>query len=136
VMSGGPILVHRGKRMGLKKPTGFGLLPYEIRSMKERHPRTALGWNDRYFYLVQVDGRQRLLSVGMTLPELTSYMLNLGCREVMNLDGGGSSEMWCHGRVVSSPCDHQERDIANSLIVVTKSRSAPTAGTTNSTAAN
>ena len=120
VTGGGPLLVRDGKRQSLKKPYGFGTFPYEDRSMFERHPRTALGWNDRYFYLVQVDGRQKTNSVGMTLKELTSYMIKLGCQQVINFDGGGSSEMWCNGQVVNQPCDLQERDVANSLVLVRK----------------
>ena len=36
----------------------------------ERHPRSAVGWNADSYFLVEVDGRQRGLSVGMTLEEL------------------------------------------------------------------
>ncbi len=123
-IGGGPILVRDGKWQGLKQPGGFGTLRYEYKSMVERHPRSALGWNDAYYYLVQVDGRQKTNSVGMTLKELGTYMAAIGCRQVINFDGGGSSELWCNGRVVNQPCDRQERDMANSLVLVRK-RSGP-----------
>ena len=67
---------------------------------------------------MEVDGRQKSLSVGMTLDELSAYLRKLGCNEAMNLDGGGSATLWCTGKVRNSPCDGQERAIANSLIVV------------------
>jgi hypothetical protein len=59
------------------------------------HPRTALGLDagGRYLYLVVVDGRQSGYSEGMSYFELASYMLELGCQEAVNLDGGGSSIM-------------------------------------------
>ena len=86
--------------------------------MFERHPRTAIGWSKDWFFLVVVDGRQPELSDGMTIDELSTYLVKLGCNEALNLDGGGSSTLWYDGDVRNSPCDHYERTIANSLVVV------------------
>lgn len=83
-----------------------------------RHPRTALGWNDKSFFLVVVDGRQEKLSDGMTCDELAALMLELGCTEAMNLDGGGSSTLWLGGKVVNSPSDGRERRVANGLVLL------------------
>ncbi len=91
---------------------------YEFSSMVERHPRTAVGWNADRFFLIEVDGRQKHLSVGMTLDELTTYLLELGCTDAMNLDGGGSATLWYGGEVKNSPCDRAEREIANGLAVL------------------
>jgi hypothetical protein len=134
-LGGGPMLVCGSKRQKLKQPKFNGPLPYEFRSMMERHPRTALGWNDRHFYLVVVDGRQLQLSKGMTLTELTSYMLDLGCTEVVNLDGGGSATLWCNGFVLNRPCDGWERVIANALVVL-RTAQAPDAGDVTSASAH
>ncbi len=43
--------------------------------------------------------RQHTIPVkeGMTLKELTDFMLNLGCVNALNLDGGGSSALYLHG---------------------------------------
>jgi hypothetical protein len=59
------------------------------------HPRTALGLDEsgRRLVLVVVDGRQPGYSEGMTTGELAAYMKELGCRDAVNLDGGGSSTM-------------------------------------------
>ena len=119
-LGGGPVLIHDGMRQKWTPPPGEGLLPYATRSMRQRHPRTALGWDDEYFYLVEVDGRQRRLSVGMTLNELADFMIGLGCKEAVNFDGGGSSMFWCNGRIVNSPCEKKERPIANALVVLRK----------------
>lgn len=62
---------------------------------KTRAPRTALGITEQGdVVLVVVDGRADLRhSVGVTLDELAYLMKGLGCRDAMNLDGGGSSVM-------------------------------------------
>jgi Phosphodiester glycosidase len=117
-IGGGPVLVRNGKRQKLSRPVAES---YEFSSMMERHPRTAIGWNHSHFFLVEVDGRQKKLSIGMTLDEWAAYLVKLGCDEAMNLDGGGSATLWYDGKVRNSPCDGRERPIANALIVVRKS---------------
>ena len=75
-IGGGPVLLHQEKKQEI--PSWLSV-SYERRSMRERHPRAAIGWNQRAFFLVEVDGRQYDLSVGMTLDELTQLLLKLGC---------------------------------------------------------
>jgi exopolysaccharide biosynthesis protein len=107
-IGGGPRLVADGKVVeGWKSPN-------------QRHPRTAIGWNDQYLYFVLVDGRQPGLSVGMSYVELAAYFKKLGCTYALNLDGGGSASMWVFGHVVSSPSEGQERPVANGLVLVKK----------------
>lgn len=108
-IGGGPMLVHEGRAAqwnGLIQP---------------RHPRTAFGWNDQHLFLVQVDGRQEDISVGMTLQEFADYLARLGCREAINFDGGGSATLWALGNVQNSPSEGQERPGPNSLVVVRRS---------------
>ena len=104
-IGGGPTLVHASKAM---EWSGFLM----------RHPRTAIGWNRDYCFLVEVDGRQNNLSIGMTFPELAAYMVKLGCQEAMNLDGGGSATMWVFGHVINSPSEGHERPGANTLVIM------------------
>ena len=106
-IGGGPMLVRGGKAV-----TFSGSQP--------RHPRTALGWNDNFYFLLVVDGRQSNLSVGMTFPELADYLVKKGCTEAINLDGGGSSTFWVRGQVMNSPCNGGEREMANALVLVQK----------------
>ena len=119
-IAGGPALIQNGKASGFAPPSRQ-VGSYSERSKYERHPRSAVGWNDQYVFLVTVDGRQAGLSVGMTLTELTDYMVKLGCTEAMNLDGGVSATMWLKGRIANDPCQG-ERSVANALFVVRKSR--------------
>ena len=60
-----------------------------------RAPRSAFGIdkNADYAYLVTVDGRGASNSIGMTLDELTGYLLELGAYNAINFDGGGSSQL-------------------------------------------
>jgi hypothetical protein len=116
-IGGGPVLVRNGKRERLSTSDSES---YAVSSMRERHPRTAVGWNGRCLFLVEVDGRQRGLSVGMTLDELAGLLIKLGCEEAMNFDGGGSATLWYDGQVRNSPCDRMEREIANCLVIVKK----------------
>jgi hypothetical protein len=104
-IGGGPTLVRNGK-------------PMEWSGILMRHPRTAIGWNKDSFFLVEVDGRQGGLSVGMTFPELADYMVKLGCEQAMNLDGGGSATLWVRGNVMNSPSEGHERPGANSLVIL------------------
>ena len=127
-LSGGPLLVHKGRRQRVESN---GSESYESSSMFERHPRAAVGWNDNSIFLVEVDGRQRGLSVGMTLDELGAFMTSLGCQEAMNFDGGGSATLWYDGEVRNSPCDRAEREIANSLVVVRKNPGAVSSRASN-----
>jgi hypothetical protein len=60
-----------------------------------RHPRTALGLSadgNRMTWLV-VDGRQPGYSEGVSEHELAQLMIEAGCDDALNLDGGGSSVM-------------------------------------------
>lgn len=109
-------------------PMGIGASPTLVRHGKAmtwsgnqpRHPRTAIGWNDRSFFLVEVDGRQRNVSIGMTFPEIADYMLKLGCTHAVNLDGGASATMWVMGTVVNRPSAGFDRLAANALVVLQK----------------
>lgn len=57
-----------------------------------KNPRTAIGIRaDKTVVIYMVDGRQAPLSVGMNYAELAATMIDLGCVDVLNLDGGGSS---------------------------------------------
>jgi hypothetical protein len=118
-IGGGPILIKNGKPFSQKEaPAGISEA-YSERSKYEAHPRSAVGWNNSHFFFVEVDGRQPGLSMGMTLAELSEYMVKLGCTEGMNFDGGASATMWVLGQVVNSPCQG-EKPVANALIVVRK----------------
>jgi exopolysaccharide biosynthesis protein len=53
----------------------------------------------------------------MTLYELARFMKEIGCRDGINLDGGGSTAMVVGGRLVNLPADGVERPVQNALLV-------------------
>ena len=60
-----------------------------------RAPRTAAGVKaDGTFVLYTVDGRQKGYSMGLTYAELAQRMLDLGCVQAVNLDGGASTQLF------------------------------------------
>jgi hypothetical protein len=82
----------------------------EIRSYPEnagainRHPRTAIVYNDHFIYFIVVDGRQPDVSIGMTIDELALFARDrLQATWGIALDGGGSSTMWVNGAVRNTP---------------------------------
>jgi exopolysaccharide biosynthesis protein len=112
-IGGGPALLKGGKPMHW---TGL---------FKFRHPRAAVGWNKEHIFLVEVDGRQANISIGMTFPELASYMAKIGCQQAMNLDGGGSATLWAFGMVKNSPSEGEERPAPNALVLLKKTALKP-----------
>src|SRR4051812_29705227 len=120
-IGGGPALVHKGKVSPIKRSADpRAANAYADRAMFEPHPRSCVGWNDKFFYFVEVDGRQKELSMGITLADLSDYLVKIGCIEAMNLDGGGSSTLWLNGKVVNSPCFGYLRNMATALVMVRK----------------
>jgi len=121
-VGGGPRLVRAGKVSIEAEAEGFSQA-----FVTTAHPRTAVGFNERKLFLVTVDGRQPGYSVGMTLPQLAELMLSLGCREAMNLDGGGSTTCLVRGQVVNRPSDQRERPVANALLLFSTAPRGPLA---------
>lgn len=73
--------------------------------LTKKHPRTAIGIKSSgEWVFVVVDGRFQGYLGGMTIKELADFMLQLGCVEALNLDGGGSSTMVIDGLVINEPC--------------------------------
>lgn len=60
----------------------------------ELHPRTGFGLSadNRYLFLVAIDGRQPL-SEGATTRELGTLMKQFGAETAINMDGGGSTTL-------------------------------------------
>ena len=100
--SAGTLLIRDGQRF-----TDYGSESFEPWFYDLRHPRTAIGISrdNNTLWLIVADGRQPGLAMGMTLPELTDLLVDLGAHNAYNLDGGGSSTMVVQGEVVNSYSD-------------------------------
>lgn len=90
-----------------------------------RHPRTCVGIKaDGTVIFFTVDGRQFDSNMyGMSSAEMAAALLNYGCVEAYNLDGGGSTTIITRNAygdfdVHNSPSDGGERSDSNALLVV------------------
>src|SRR5690606_19164065 len=114
-VSGRPVLIADGRPLPLNERDSL---------VRQRHPRTAIGFNEEEIFLVTVDGRREGHADGMTLFELQDLLLRLGATEALNLDGGGSTTMiirppgTADPRVVNVPSDGQDRPVSNGLVVL------------------
>jgi hypothetical protein len=78
---------------------------------------------DGTLYLLEVDGRQPQLSVGLTRPEFSALMRAFGAVRGMAFDGGGSSEIAVRApgdtgaTLADVPSDGHERKVADGVFV-------------------
>lgn len=99
IVGGTPVLVHNGDLI-----QDFTREQTLESFLVKKYSRTAIGIKDNGDWLfVVVDSHFFGLFGGMTIKELSQLMLNLGCVEALNLDGGGSSTMVIEGKVVNQP---------------------------------
>jgi exopolysaccharide biosynthesis protein len=83
------------------------------------HPRTAIAaLADGRALLVTADGRRPPERVGLALDDLARLLIELGAREAINLDGGGSTTMVIKGELVNFPSDATgERPVSDAIVV-------------------
>ena len=117
ILGAGPLLVVNGR--------------VEITDRLERmtpafrtdlHPRTAIAWlGDGRALLLVADGRHPPQRVGLTLDDLAHLLIELGARDAINLDGGGSTTMVVKGEIVNVPSDITgERPVSDAIVVRAK----------------
>ncbi len=130
VIACGPILLDDGEVVDY----GYILDSEEYKMVRQhkffltRHPRSAIGCNARgEIFLIVADGRFSGRAEGLSIAELTKVCRWLGMVEAMNLDGGGSSTLWCKAYgVINHPCDNRtfdhdgEREVSSCLVVTKK----------------
>lgn len=118
-VGGRPLLVHDSVIAPIVDTDG-------AESFRGVNPRTAAGFADkgRRLLLVVIDGRQPGYSAGTSTRATAELLRDLGAREAINLDGGGSSAMVVRDvttgaiRVINKPSDAVgERPVADALAV-------------------
>lgn len=84
--AGGPLLISNGVVQNI---------PYQVDGLSDRHPRTCIGVgkDGTTVWVMLADGRRYTWSNGLQFPAMCEIMSAVGCHDLMNLDGGGSSEM-------------------------------------------
>ena len=111
-VGGGHILMRNGRRW---------LQPEAAPHLTATHPRTFAGvTTGGDLFQATVDGRARNAgrSTGMPLEEALRFFTALGAREVINMDGGGSTTFVRRGQVVNRPSDGQERPVTTAIVVL------------------
>lgn len=93
-----------------------------------RAQRTALGIKeDGSLLIVSSDGRKPNTFPGLTVYELADYMIAQGCVTVINLDGGGSTQVTIENAdgKLESVFDTESRPVANCLLIVARPEIPP-----------
>ncbi len=118
-IGGGPVLVKNG----ILKNTWEAEL-YDADSgigAANNNPRTAIGITaDNKLILFVCEGRNQTPNTpGYTLEEVANIMIDLGCTEALNLDGGGSTCMLVNGKETIKPSDsgNKQRPVASAVVL-------------------
>ncbi|KAA3654095.1 MAG: phosphodiester glycosidase family protein [Calditrichaeota bacterium] len=111
VLVTGPLLLLQSQKKKLPN----------MKFTNNRHPRTCLCESEASIALITIDGRSAQ-AAGMSLQELQSFLLDIGCIDAINFDGGGSTTMWLQEvGIVNNPSDKTgERPVANTLLIMKK----------------
>lgn len=84
--------------------------------------RTAIGFNaDGKVFILVAEGNNPNGAKGLTLLQLANLMKSIGCKEALNLDGGGSTSMVVNGQLTVRPSDAAgERPVMSAIIIKRK----------------
>lgn len=118
-IGGGPMLVQEGKI----RITNNEEVMFTGKAIEDRHPRTVIGYTqDQHLIILAVEGRNKGVAEGATLTQLAEIMINLGCVEALNMDGGGSSCLLVNGKETIRPSDKTgQRPVPAVLLIRQKS---------------
>jgi phosphodiester glycosidase len=123
LLQAGPLLVHDGRVAfdGATDSEGFsaGCEQFDSDITDGRHPRAAIGISDSTLWVLACDGRRSRVDAGLTMTELAEAMLDLGCHEAMNLDGGGSTTLVHRRHLLNRPYSEQDQAAPASRPIVT-----------------
>jgi len=116
-IGGGPVLVQNNKvQISNNEERKFA-----GNAINDRHPRTAIGYtNDNKLIILVAEGRSETAS-GLTLTQEAKILVDLGCEEALNLDGGGSTCMLVNGKQTNKPSDKEgERPVPSVFLIEKK----------------
>jgi len=101
-VGGGPVLIEAGEiRISNNEE-----LKFSGKAINDKHPRTCMGYtSDGYLIIMAIQGRFPGIAEGATLEQEAKLLIDLGCAEALNLDGGGSSCMLVNGKETIKPGD-------------------------------
>lgn len=83
--------------------------------------RSAIGYSkEGIAVLLAVEGGGGEKGAGMSLPNLATFMEDMGCYAALNLDGGGSSYMVVNGKQTITASGTTERSVTSAIILKKK----------------
>ena len=86
---------------------------------KDKHPRTAMGYTNKgKLIILMVQGRFPGIAEGVTLEEEAKILMDLGCKEALNLDGGGSSCLLVNGKETIKPSDKEGQRAVPGVFII------------------
>ncbi len=113
-IGGGPVLVQDSK----VKISNNEERKFYGKAINDRHPRTAIGYTaDNRLIIFVAEGRSESAS-GLTLIQEAQILKGLGCKEALNLDGGGSTCMLINGKQTNSPSDKEGQRAVPSVFLI------------------
>lgn len=117
-IAGGPALIQNGKIAVSNNEERM----FTGKAIDDKHPRTAMGYTaDGKLIILVVQGRMPGVAEGASLTQLAKLLLDLGCVEALNLDGGGSSCLLVNGKETIKPSDKEgQRSVPAVFIIETK----------------
>lgn len=119
-IAGGPVLLQKGNI----KVTNNEERMFTGKAIDDKHPRTAMGYTaDGKLIILVVQGRMPGIAEGASLTQLAKLLLDLGCVEALNLDGGGSSCMLVSGKETIKPSDKEgQRPVPGVFMIQAKNK--------------
>lgn len=114
-IGGGPVLINAGEYANTWKAEMFDVGGVNPTS---NQPRTAVGVTGaKKMILFVCEGRSMTEGIkGLTTEDVANVLLDLGCVEAINLDGGGSSCMLINGKETIKVSDGSQRSVASTIM--------------------
>jgi len=101
-IGGGPVLVQNGEI----KITNNEEFRFAGKAIDDKHPRTCMGYTkDGRLIIMVIEGRHPGIAEGVNLTQEAKLLVDIGCVEALNLDGGGSSCMLINGKETITPSE-------------------------------
>jgi len=119
LLQAGPLLVRDGDVVDADHE-GFsaGAEQFDSDITDGRHPRAAIGTDGRRVFALACDGRSDD-DAGLSIPELARAMRDLGARDALNLDGGGSTSLVSGGVLRNVPREGHDRPLPGGRAIAT-----------------
>ncbi len=118
-IGGGPVLIHNNQI----RITNNEERMFIGNAINDRHPRTAMGYTkDNKLIILVVQGRFPGIAEGASLNHLAKILLDIGCVEALNLDGGGSSCLLINGKETIKPSDKEGQRPVPAVFIIQQIR--------------